>query len=476
MQLDDKATQAFLKALQALSDEHGLQMNAAALTAAQQEGHPNDAAFYLETLFAQRTASHTEEQGEAPSGAYPRLLLSYAQASGGAFEPLDIEADSEDDWDSVILRFRHAGKKQRFRVNGVEDSDWFADDFVPALNRFAKRIGLPGRWVDFHNGDDACTSIYVPEAAQTRFRALRKKYSSVSEPAEAISPAEAEDFHRRHSLLLPPALEFQLDKAQAAQRKADWPAIEARLLAYHSKSDTKLFERYYLRGTEPNPNDFWFTDPIPLVYRLWLHPEQSDATWCTITERVLAYRAEGENELQRQRFVDSCLSQSRELLSQQPGDKPELFGEARERLTRFLQGLTSPGDQYRHLGERLYYYGAFTDTQYSAQCDWLKAETAPVKQGIHYDPALIEYWVDHLCGPTVERLMDQGEFNWPLKYFKIFLHQIAHYPAPVEGHPDYARQHYCQRCREELDARELPARLEKWWGKLKAMAQEKSGS
>lgn len=348
MQLDEKTTSAFLKALQALSDEHGLGMNGAALAAAQQEPHPKDASFYLEKLFAHRTASHTEEQGEAPSGAYPRLLISYAEASGGSFKPEKVEAESDDEWDSLTLRFLCAGKKQRFNVNGVEDSDWFAADFVPALNRFAKRLALPGRWVDFHNVDDACTSIYVPEKAQARFRALRKKYSTVAEPDDVISAAEAEAFHRLHSLQLLPALECHLDKAQAAVRKAAWPEVEARLQAYHTKSDVMLFERYYLRGTEPNPNDFWIKDPIPLVYRLWLHPDQTDTSWCAITERVLSYRGEGDNELRRQRFVGSCLSDSRNILELQADEKPGLFGEARERLTLFLQGNTQPGDRYRH--------------------------------------------------------------------------------------------------------------------------------
>lgn len=77
MQLDEKNTQALCKALQALSDEHVLGMDAGALTAAARP-YPNDASFYLETLFPKRTARHAEEQGEAPSGAYPRLLALYA--------------------------------------------------------------------------------------------------------------------------------------------------------------------------------------------------------------------------------------------------------------------------------------------------------------------------------------------------------------------------------------------------------------
>lgn len=464
MQLDEKNTQALCKALQTLSDEHVLGMDAGALTAAARP-HPNDASFYLETLFPKRTARHAEEQGEAPSGAYPRLLALYAKASGGAFDPQDIEADSDDGWNSLTLIFRHLGKKQRIKVSGVEDSDWFAPDFVKALNRFAKRIALPGRWVDFHNGDDACTSIYVPEAAQSRFKALKKKYSTPSEEDEGGWTPELLASALASSIHFPPALEVQLDKVQLKLRKAAWPPIEARLRDFHTKSETKLIERYYLSGTEPKTSDLWDSDPLPLVYRLWLHPDQSDASWCAITERVLSYQGDGDSQLRRDRFIDTSLIESRKIFQRQVPGGADFLSDARERLTLFLQG-----DRYRHQGERLYYHGAFRHAHYVGQCQWLDATAPAERRGMHCDPSLAEYWVDYLCGPDFERFMRGDPDTSPYRYFRAYLHQIARYTAPVDGGPDHARQDYCQRCRDALDARALPAPLDTWWAQAKAKA------
>lgn len=152
--LDAQRTQDLLRALQELSHAHGLGIDTAALAAARQPLAPQDdqyteACLHLQALFPRRTAAHTQELGEAPQGAYPRLLAGYAVASGGDFVPLSIEADYDDGWDTLTLEFQLGGKAQRFKVSGVADSDWFTADFLKALNRFARRAGLPGRWVDF---------------------------------------------------------------------------------------------------------------------------------------------------------------------------------------------------------------------------------------------------------------------------------------------------------------------------------------
>ena len=45
----------------------------------------------------------------------------------------------------------------------------------------------------------------------------------------------------------------------------------------HSKSDLKMLENYFLSSKEPT--GAYMGDPIPLVYRLWLASDQSDAGW-----------------------------------------------------------------------------------------------------------------------------------------------------------------------------------------------------
>lgn len=143
----------------------------------QAEGFIPDAAYIVEVLFPLRTVSHAIEQGEAPSAIYPNMLERYAVVTNGEFAPENIEADSDDDWESVELMFDFRGKRYRFVVKDVEDSDYFSPAFVPALNRFAKKAAISGRWVAFYNGDDACSSIYVPLEAYSAFRKLKNIYS-----------------------------------------------------------------------------------------------------------------------------------------------------------------------------------------------------------------------------------------------------------------------------------------------------------
>lgn len=465
MELGEKQTQDLLKALQVLSDEYVLGMESAALAEAEQP-HPQDASFYVQTLFPHRTASHAEELGEAPSGAYPRLLAAYAEASGGVFVPQDIEADSDDSWDSLTLVFHHASRKQRFKVSGVEDSDWFAPDFVKALNRFAKRAGLTGRWVDFHNGDDNCTSIFVPEAAHTRFKALKKKYSAAVKDEGGLTLALLSSAESK-SIPSPPALEVELDKEQLAQRKTAWPEYESRLRVNHSKSEVKVFERYYLSGKEPKWDQYWEEDPIPLIYRLWLFPDQSDDAWCAITERVLSYNFGAGRSL-----MDSAnilrTAYSRDWNGQ---DWPVgAFGGAEQRLLHFLQGRMPCSAHFSYKGEPLYPRGRLRPTPYvmEAVCRWLKDEPP-------YNPFILaRYQGEELLAGFDDTWLQEMVKDCKLSRRREppllidFLARIANYPAPRQNAEADERLALCLLIRQGLDSRTLPEPFSDWWMKAKS--------
>lgn len=80
-----------------------------------------------------------------------------------------------------------------------------------------------------------------------------------------------------------------VSKGLIEERKKLWPDIKFRLefADIHKKAELKIFEAYFLKGAEPNlyPME---NDPIPLVYRLWLAPDQSIESWQAITARLLA--------------------------------------------------------------------------------------------------------------------------------------------------------------------------------------------
>ncbi len=488
MQLDDKASSAFLKALQVLSDEHELGMDAPALSAAQQP-HPQDASFYLQALFAHRTVSHTEEQGEAPIGAYPRLLLAYAEASGGVFEPSHVEANSEDGWDSLTLTFRHADKKQRIKVSGVEHSDWFSDDFVKALNRFAKRANFLGRWVDFHNGDNACTSIYVPEAAHTRFKALRKKYSSV--PEADVSEQEAP--HRVPSFQPSSAQESHLNKEQSALRKAAWTDIEFRLRYAKCGVPLKKFEAYFLRGKEPNIRPYE-DDPMPLVYRLWLAPDQSIEGWVRITERLLAGPKEWTTDVSivptgdggsweevggkrlGDHIIASSIAESYKVLVRHAGARhydgsepyfgsdviPPLgfMGGCEKKLYHFLSGQTPGSEHLLHNGKKLFdpefHYGRI---YYADTCRWLDG-TTPSNSYCLYN-YMGAHWVRSMDASHMINIENDEGAQF---YLNCFLVLVARYP---ESGVDAERAAYCSEVRQLLNVRPLLEPLNTMWNQAK---------
>lgn len=489
MQLDDNATSAFLTALQALSDEHGLGMDAPALMAAQQQPHPHDASFYLHTLFPHRTVRHNQEQGEAPIGAYPRLLLAYAQASGGAFAPSHIEADSDDGWNSLTLAFRHADKNHQIKVNGVADSDWLTDDFVRALNRFAKRVNVPGRWVDFHDGDDACTSIYVPETAQARFKALQKKYSTVAENDAPAVPAKEKASPRPSTGQASLVPEHLLDKAQVELRKAAWPDIKFRLQYAKCRVSLKACEAYFIRGKEPNlePYD---EDPLPLVYRLWLAPDQSIEGWVKITERLLAGPTQWTTNVSIEptgdggswsevgrgalgaHIIAGSIRDSYKTLTQHAGARhydgsepyagsdviPPLgfMGGAEKKLYHFLSGQVPGSEHLQYDGKKLFEPGShFGRIYYAETCRWLDGST-PSNTYCLYN-YMGAHWVRSMDASNMADLeKDEGARF----YLSCFLVLVARYP---ESGVDPERAAYCSEVRELLNAGPLLEPLNTMW-------------
>jgi hypothetical protein len=165
----------FLDELQAVCVKHSLRIS----TPTEDDGVilDYDPAYILSVLLPEISASHTMEQGEAPSGFYPRLLEAYSSITQGDFNPLHVKVDSDDEWESLILQFECMGVARSIKVSGVDDSDYFTPDFVVALNGFADTVGLSGRWIDFYDGDDGCTSVYVPLGAVGDFRELKSKFS-----------------------------------------------------------------------------------------------------------------------------------------------------------------------------------------------------------------------------------------------------------------------------------------------------------
>lgn len=175
-----KSAEQFIKSVEHLAGQYGLTFNKESL----QEPAAKRLSYFpllLEKLLPGAAYGHLLEQGKSPSSYYPDLFDGYLDTTAGEFDPQELDFDSDDDWESMLIRFARAGIEHELRVDDVNDSDWFSADFVEALNRFAEKH-LTGRWVAFYDQCDWCTSVYVPAAAYEAFKRLSNDLESRLEP------------------------------------------------------------------------------------------------------------------------------------------------------------------------------------------------------------------------------------------------------------------------------------------------------
>lgn len=162
-----------------LAGEHGLDLSPEAL-----EGeHVGSLACFpnlLGGIFSECSVGHFLEQGGPPQDYYPGLFYEYVASARGELDPQDVEINSDDAWESLRIHFALDGIQYEIHVEGVDNSDWFSPDFVAAMNLFAE-TKLSGRWVDFYDQEDWCTSLYVPAVAYTDFCAVRDQFQSLLE-------------------------------------------------------------------------------------------------------------------------------------------------------------------------------------------------------------------------------------------------------------------------------------------------------
>ena len=165
------ATEDMLERIRSLALKHGLTLDQSEFDLALAKRRSNFP-MLLADLFPQCAVGHLLEQGKAPQNYYPELFFGYVATTQGEFEPQELDFDSDDGWASMLIRFEFLGADREIRVADIDDSDWFTPSFVAALNQFACEH-LNGRWVDFYDDCDWCTSLYVPVAAMAEFVALR---------------------------------------------------------------------------------------------------------------------------------------------------------------------------------------------------------------------------------------------------------------------------------------------------------------
>lgn len=242
-----------------------------------------------------------------------------------------------------------------------------------------------------------------------------------------------------------------LAKEQWVARKSEWPDIGQRLSfsKRHTKRELKMFEDYFVRHKNP-PLDYG-RDPIPLVYRLWLSPDQSEAGWRDALEHVLRLPPV---------MQENSLTESRRILFEEAmstrynglGDAPLGFlGGMEERLASFFMSEQDGGGG-RLLHNIAWNFGCYNDLRF-----WL------LSLGPHNPYVLERYMVDL----WLEKLADEEYLKFctgdtPLKFcIKKYLGAVKSLLSQVDD--GSGRVPYAKKIAAALDGVELHAPIAKWW-------------
>jgi len=286
------------------------------------------------------------------------------------------------------------------------------------------------------------------------------------------------------------------NKALLDERKKAWEDIKFRLeySNFHKKRDLKIFESYFVRGAQPKLHPLE-ADPIPLVYRLWLSPEQSLEAWQAITEKFLAGPVAWETNVSIE-SVEGCdeswrelckgpawgwqiarsLRDSYEILMQHAasplynGYEPVVgsvvipplgfMGGAEKKLYEFMTGKIPGSEHFRYAGNRLFepstYFGHM---HYLELCVWLDGKRPSNSYNIQI--YMGEHWVSSMTADYMEKIKSDEAIRF---YLTCYLQLIARYPsAGVE--PE--RQNYCEELRRLLNAGPLPEPVKSMWAEAK---------
>jgi hypothetical protein len=324
--------------------------------------------------------------------------------------------------------------------------------------------------VDFHNGDDACTSIYVPEAAQKRFKALQKKYSTLPEADADFSPNDDEEFDQLHAVERDPALEHSHDNTSVAllfdsnSRAAQWQDVKVRLeyQRRHTKKEINIFEKFFVKGQEPE----WAfgNDPIPLIYRLWFSPDGSKEAWQAIADKVFAYpRSAAQNSI---RETWTLLNQAlgSDNYCGYEGSPIGYMGGKEEAIFKFLTGDFSTREFLTYEGERPFVWTIFNTGYYMLMNRWLDySDYANPYNVFHY---MHEFWHAAMSGDFIKEIVRSGIVELVKKYLALVAAVFFKNDAA-----DSSRLAHCQAIVQILESRPVPQEIAAWWSETKANAK-----
>jgi hypothetical protein len=291
---------------------------------------------------------------------------------------------------------------------------------------------------------------------------------------------------------------LKVSKVQLEGRKKTWGDVRARLeySGLHTKAELKIFESYYLRGKQSKLHPMR-KDPIPLVYRLWLCPDQSIESWRAITLQLLAgptawltdislAPVDGDDGISWQELckgnnwgwqIRTSLSETHKILWQHAcadhyngvasSNDPAIvaplgfMGGLEKKIFNFLAPFNCADTRLEYRDKPLFDCSGISPfihpRYYYNLCVWLdgKKPHNPYMLSIY----MAEYWYAELSDEFRQRLQDETLCD----DFVCYLQLIARYPKPVSGFEFSERHVYCEKLRNILDGRPIPSVLREFW-------------
>lgn len=286
---------------------------------------------------------------------------------------------------------------------------------------------------------------------------------------------------------------MKLNKVIIEERKKKWQDVRFRLefVERYKKHELKKFESYFVKGQEPklHPID---EDPIPLVYCLWLAPDQSVEGWAAITEKFLAGPVAWETDIDIEPTDSSGGVSWRELsggstlgsaqISRSLRDSYDILmqfaaasyfdgvtpfygtttvpplgfmGGIEKKIYDFMVGKTPGSEHFFYQGKRLFEPSGRLAGCYKELCIWLDGKLP------HNPYSVIYYMNDVWFVSLTDKYMDLISSDAGVRfYLDCYLKLIARYPC---GDLKSQRQKYCDELRGLLNSGMLLEPMKTMW-------------
>jgi hypothetical protein len=251
------------------------------------------------------------------------------------------------------------------------------------------------------------------------------------------------------------------DPEWKSMRTSEWKIIQGNLekvIKNLNKKQIKALERYFLTGKE-SKNKVLFADKkrvdgIPLIFKLWFHPDRSKDNWEKLATGVTLF-----DYLESLRILNYhvAFSGSNEIFTSYG-----LMGGLEQQIFEFLLGngqkkrnVISPYGEQKELD--LYEYKVSLQTMTSRMATWLFAPNSNPYALCQY---MLDYWFDELAFVNDGWLSEHSNER---NLWKLFIRVFCFVePSGLSGE-DTPQRRFAEKFKKMLDSRELPDFVKRIW-------------